>query len=442
MNRETSAINRNIVRLAVPNMISNIVIPLLGMVDVAIAGHTGEDVHIAALSIGTTIFNFIYWNCAFLRMGTSGITAQAYGAGNFRECFNMLVRALWLALVIALLLVVFRKPAGDFALCVMQGSDAVRRVAGEYFFVRIWAVPASISLFAVQGWFIGMQDARTPMLVSVAANVLNIALSILFVFGFGMQLKGLALSSALAQWAGFALSLCIWNSRYGHLRKYVTWRSIRRPGGFRPFFKVNGDIFLRSLSLVLVTVFFTSASARAGDTLLAVNSLLMQLFLLFSYIMDGFAYAAEALAGRYTGARDYGSLRLLVRRLFLWGAALAALFTLAYLFFTEDILRLLTDKDRILQASADFRLWALLFPAAGFAAFLWDGVFVGATASRAMRDSMFAAVACFFLIYCAGAPVWGNSALWLSFTAYLAMRSILQTCLWNFRIMRFIERRS
>jgi MATE family multidrug resistance protein len=435
--------NRKILRLAIPNIVTNITVPLLGMVDTAIAGHLESELYIGAIAIATILFNFMYWNFSFLRMGTAGFTAQAYGAGNHRETASVLFRSLGVALAAGIVMIALQYFLLQVSFFFIKTSPRIQAYVCDYFYIYIWAAPAVLGMYAMSGWFIGMQDAKTPMLVSVATNVLNILLSVLFVWGWGMQLEGIALGSALAQLAGFGLTLFIWYRKYKHLRGYLSLRFLRRLRGFRPFFKVNGDIFLRSLALVGVTIFFTSASARIGDTVLAVNNLLMQLFLLFSYIMDGFAYAAEALTGRYFGGGDERTLRLLIRRLFLWGAGLTALFTVVYSVFTDDILRLLTDKAGILQASEDYRLWVLLFPAAGFAAFLWDGIFVGLTASRWMRNSMFAAAALFFVVYYAGIAVGdytgmavGNDALWLAFIAYLAMRSLLQTGLWLFPGLR------
>ncbi|MDR1918815.1 MAG: MATE family efflux transporter [Tannerellaceae bacterium] len=430
--------NKRILKLAVPNIITNITVPLLGMVDTGIAGHLESELYIGAIAVAAVLFNFIYWNFSFLRMGTSGFTAQAYGAGDRQEVVAVLLRSLCVALLAGLLIISLQHWVLRAAFSFIDASAQTQAYVGAYFHIYVWAAPAVLGMYAMSGWFIGMQDARTPMWVSIATNVLNIVLSFLFVFAFGMQLEGIALGSALAQLSGFALTLFIWSRKYKDLKGYLSLRFIRQLSGFKPFFRVNGDIFLRSLALVLVTTFFTSASARIGDTILAVNSLLMQLFLLFSYIMDGFAYAAEALTGRYFGARDGSSLRRLIRRLFLWGAGLTALFTLVYLLFADDILRLLTDKTTILQTAEDFRLWALLFPVAGFAAFLWDGVFVGLTASRQMRNSMFAAAAFFFVLYYALTPVWGNNALWTAFIAYLVMRSLMQTA-WFMSSKKFAQ---
>ncbi len=423
--------NKKILHLAIPNIITNITVPLLGMVDTAIAGHLESELYIGAIAVAAIIFNFIYWNFSFLRMGTSGFTSQAYGANNQKETVMILLRSLLVAFVIGVLIIILQYPILQLAFFFIKTSAQTQVYVSTYFYIYIWAAPFVLGMYAMTGWFIGMQDAKTPMFVSIATNIINIVLSLLFVFGFKMQLRGVALGSALAQFIAFSLTLLIWNKKYKYLKEYVTLYFVKHLSEFKPFFKVNGDIFLRSLALVLVTTFFTSASANIGDTYLAVNSLLMQLFILFSYMMDGFAYAAEALAGRYYGAKDWQTLQQLIKRLFVWGLGLVALFTCVYALFTDDILRLLTDKIKIIEASKDFQVWALLFPVAGFAAFLWDGIFIGMTASRQMKNSMFVAVLFFFILYYSLVPMFGNNALWIAFISYLAMRGIMQTFLFK-----------
>lgn len=418
--------NKKILRLAIPNIITNITVPLLGMVDTAIAGHLESDLYIGAIAVGSLIFNFIYWNFSFLRMGTSGFTAQAYGAGSGQESVNVLLRSLLVAFSAGVLIIALQYFLLKAAFFFISASAQTQLYAAGYFYVYVWAAPFVLGLLALTGWFIGMQDAKTPMYISILTNVVNIALSLIFVFGFNMQIKGLALGTALAQVTAFFTAVFIWSKKYGYLRKYLSLRFVKNIEEFKPFFKVNGDIFLRSAGLILVTVFFTSASAKMGDTILAVNALLMQLFILFSYMMDGFAYAAEALTGRYFGAKDYKKMQSMIKRLFIWGLAVSAVFTLLYLLFTNTILGILTDKANIIAASKEFQKWALLFPFAGFAAFLWDGIYIGVTASKQMRNSMFTAVILFFIIYYALSPVIGNNALWLAFISYLAMRGIMQ----------------
>ncbi len=390
--------NKEILRLAIPNIITNITVPLLGMVDTAIAGHLNSELYIGAIALAATIFNFIYWNFGFLRMGTSGFTAQAYGATNRKEMMDILIRSLIVAFSIAFLILLFRKLILGLAFHFVEGSNELRLYVSYYFNIYIWAAPAVLGMYAVTGWFIGMQDARTPMFISISANLVNIGVSLCLVMAFNLQIKGVAIGSLTAQWFAFLISLFIWNKKYGFLKPFLhfgSWPSVR---SFQPFFKVNTDIFLRSLALVSVTTFFTYASSRPGELTLAANALLMQFFILFSYMMDGFAYAAEALTGRFTGAKKSGQLRVLVKKLFLSGIVLSLLFTCIYGIFADPILRLLTDKENVIAIAREYKYWVLLFPAAGFAAFLWDGIYIGMTASRQMRNSMFVAVIVFLLL--------------------------------------------
>lgn len=423
-------INKQILRLAIPNIITNITVPLLGMVDTAIAGHMESELYIGAIAVAAVIFNFIYWNFGFLRMGTSGFTAQACGAKDEKETVNTLLRAMFVAFCAGVIIIALQLLLIKLAFLFIKAGPLTREYASVYFHIRVWAAPFVLGMYAMTGWFIGMQDAKTPMFISISANVINIALSFLFVFGFHMQLKGLALSTALAQAAAFFLAVFIWGRKYGYLKKYLSWGFLRNLAAFKPFFRVNRDIFLRSFALIIVTIFFTSASAKMGDGILAANSLLMQLFLLFSYMMDGFAYAAEALAGKYYGARDALNLEKVIKRLFLWGAGLAGAFTFIYGAFAGVILNILTDKINIILLAKDFHLWAALVPLAGFAAFLWDGIYIGVTASRQMRNAMFAAAGIFFILYFSLAPSFGNNGLWLAFISYLAMRGVMQTLLY------------
>lgn len=283
-----------------------------------------------------------------------------------------------------------------------------------------------LGLYGLTGWYIGMQNSRIPMAVAITQNVVNIAASLSFVYWGGMKVEGVALGTLVAQWAGFLMALGLWFRHYGYLRRHSLQGLWQREAMAR-FFGVNRDIFLRTLCLVAVTMFFTSAGAAQGEIILAVNTLLMQLFTLFSYVMDGFAYAGEALSGRYVGAQDRTAFRHTVRRLFVWGAGMAVLFTSAYALGGNAFLGLLTDEQEVIAASQDYFLWALAIPAAGMAAFVWDGVFIGATATRGMLAAMALAALCFFLLYYGLRGIWGNHALWLAFLAYLAMRGAAQT---------------
>ncbi|MBR4739033.1 MAG: MATE family efflux transporter [Bacteroidales bacterium] len=431
--------NKRILGLALPNIITNITVPLLGMVDMAIVGHLSSS-HIGAITIGTSIFNLIYWNFGFLRMGTSGFTAQAFGAWRWDEALKILIRACTIALCIALLLISLQWPISRLALVIFEGSDEVLHLALTYFFVRIWAAPATLGLYAIKGWFIGMQDSKTPMWIAIFLNCVNIVASLLFVLVLHWDIAGVALGTVVANYSGLTLGLFFLRHRLHHdhhltsfdinlstIKEALHWKDMKR------FFQVNGDIFLRTVCLSAVFTFITAASGRIGDEVLAIDALLLQFFTLFSYIMDGFAYAGEALVGRYIGARQSRQLRLSVRLLLLWGLALTVLFTVLYALFSQQFLHIFTSDESLISAAGDYLFWVLAIPVCGFAAFLFDGIFVGATASRTMRNAMFVATAAFFLLYFGlkyakqdlTAHSW-NNILWTAFMVFLILRGLLQ----------------
>ena len=435
--------NKRILGLALPNIVTNITVPLLGMVDMAIVGHLSGD-HIGAIAIGTQIFNLIYWNFGFLRMGTSGFTAQAFGAERWDEAVKILIRACAIALTIALLLIALQWPISLAVPYIFESSNHVLGLALTYFFVRIWAAPATLGLYAIKGWFIGMQDAKTPMWIAIALNCVNIALSLLFVIVLKWDIFGVALGTVLANYSGLLLgiiflrrkfhrnnNLSTLNLKPSTLKDALHWADMRR------FFKVNGDIFLRTLCLSGVFTFITAASSHISDQILAVDALLLQFFTLFSYIMDGFAYAGESLVGRHIGAKQQRHLKLAVRLLIMWGMALTVVFTGLYAAFGNQFLHIFTDQQDVITAAGDYMYWVLVIPICGFAAFLFDGIFIGATATRTMRNAMFVATAAFFLIYY-GLKYYGlnhighltdhgwNNNLWTAFMVFLILRGLLQ----------------
>ena len=306
-----------------------------------------------------------------------------------------------------------------------------------YFNICIYGAPAMLGLYGVTGWFLGMQNSRSPMWVAIVQNVVNILCSLLLVYGFGLKVDGVALGTLIAQYAGFLTALFLLMRHYRRLMRYLPERlfsakalhTLWNRTAMARFFSVNRNIFLRTLCLVTVTLFFTSADAAQGEAILAVNTLLMQLFTLYSYIMDGFAFAGEALSGRYIGARHAEAFFSTVRRLFGWGALISLLFTLTYALGGASFLQLLTSEEEVIAASATYFPWALLIPLCGLAAFIWDGIYIGATATRGMLLSMAIATLTFFLLYAALHTIWGNHALWLAFLAYLLQRGLMQTLL-------------
>lgn len=425
--------NRKILQLAIPSIVSNITVPLLGLVDVAIVGHLGSASYIGAIAVGGMLFNMIYWIFGFLRMGTSGMTAQAYGKRDLTEVVRTLLRAVGVGLLISLGLWILQSPILRGTFVLIDATEEVKRWASLYFNICIWGAPAILGLYGFAGWFIGMQNSRFPMFIAITQNIVNIAASLCFVFVLGMKVEGVALGTLIAQYAGLFMAFALWLKYYGRLKAYIDWNGLWGGEEMRRFFSVNSDIFFRTLCLVAVTTFFTSTGARQGDVILAVNTLLMQLFTLFSYIMDGFAYAGEALAGRFIGAKNDVGLRRCIRLLFLWGIGLSLSFTIHYAFLGRDFLGLLTNDTSVIEASGDYFYWVLAIPLCGFSAFLWDGIFIGATATRQMLYSMLVASATFFIIYYLFYRSMGNHALWMAFLGYLSLRGGMQWILWRYR---------
>ena len=427
--------DKKIFRLALPNIISNITIPLLGMIDIAIAGHLGSAIYIGAIALASNIFNMVYWNFGFLRMSSSGFTAQAYGARNFGEAMNVLIRSLIVAIGFGILILILQVPIEKLAIgFIKSGPETIQNVE-FYFRICIWSAPAVLGVYAFKGWFIGMQNARTPMIISIINNVLNIVLSLIFVFGFDMKIKGIALGTMLSQIITFAISIALWFRFYSKMLKYINLKSVLETTALKSFFKVNGDVFIRTFMLTLVTTFFTFVSSGMGDTILAVNALLMQFFMLFSYFMDGFAYAGEALTGRFIGSKNHLLLRYMIKRLFFWGFIVSAVSALLYVLFPNQILEVLTNNQEVIDATKSFTFWTILIPITGFAAFLWDGIFIGATASKEMRNAMVLSAITFFVCYYSTKTYLGNNALWFSFIIYLAVRGIIQT-LWSKKALK------
>lgn len=422
-----SILNRRIIRLAIPNIISNITVPLLGIVDMALMGHLGDEKYIGAIALGGVIFNIIYWSFGFLRMGTSGFTAQAYGENNNSKAISTLARAMIVALIAAFFILLLQGPIEWISFRLIGGSDAVESLATEYFRIRVWAAPATISVFALSGWFLGMQNARYPMYISILINAINIACSFIFIFVFNMKSDGVALGTVVAQYTGLLLALFLLVKKYKSLFHLLNRKMLVDLKEMLQFFKVNSDIFLRTLCVISVFTFFTSRSASTDDTILAVNSLLLQFLMFYSYFIDGFAYAGEALTGKYVGARNLEKLKQVVALLFIWGGALTVLFSAAYYFGNNTILNLLTNQQPIIDAAKPFLPWVVAIPLMSTASYIWDGIFIGATASRGMLYSMLGATITFFLTYYVLKDYMGNHALWFSIIVFMAGRGLFQT---------------
>ena len=492
------SLGKDILSLAVPSILANITVPLVGMADIAVAGHLGTAASgtasgsaaalIGGITIGTMLFDLLYWNFAFLRSGTGGLTAQAYGRmlipGADRASYAvleiraLLLRALRIAFISGMALIALQWAFLWLAFIFVDCSPAVRDLATQYFKIRIWAAPATLSLFAFKGWFIGLQDTVRPMIAELLVNGLNIALS--FALGFGLlglpQLgfAGVALGTVIAQWCGFTYAALAARRRVTSLmdlasqpdkgKPFTSWSSqstksaifvqpdspapfdsadqaqnVHQPATTPSFFHLNRDLVLRSVGMISIYIGFTVISARYGDTLLAVSAILMKLLLVFSYFTDGFAYAGEALTGRFIGAQDYDGVHATIRGTFLWGAGVTALFMLVYGFGGTPLLHLMTSDAGVIDAGRQFLPWLLLMPLIGVPAFLWDGILIGATATSDLRNSVLWSAVGFFGFWFAGlallplltgTPLTNNSAIHLLLAAYfvhLAIRSLYLT---------------
>lgn len=423
--------NKKILRLAVPSIAANITTPLLGLVDTSIVGHMGSELFIAAIAIGGVMFNMLYWFFSFLRAGTSGLSAQAYGAADQEGVTLVLRRSLLVAALAGGAMILLQRPIFAIMSRFLDAGEATP-LAATYFFILIYGAPAVLGNYTMSGWFLGMQNSKMLLWVSLIINLVNIASSIVLVYLFHLGIAGVAFGSLIAQWVGFGVGF-LFMRHYPQAK--VKLADILRLNELKRFFSVNIDVMLRTVCLMAVTLWFTRAGGGQGAVILAVNTLLMQLFLLFSYMMDGFAFAGEALIGKYVGAKRWSDMHLCVKQLFLWGAGWAALFTLLYLLCGDWFLTILSDNQEVIATSREFSVWAVTIPFAGFAAFAWDGIYIGATLTRELLWSMLGAMVAFFLTYFLLFPLWGNHALWLAFILYLATRGVLQTIL--FRRHRF-----
>lgn len=422
-------IQNPILQLALPSVVTNITVPLLGLVDTTIVGHMGRAEYIGAVAIGTTIFNMVYWLFAFLRMGTTGIVSQAYGAGDEQAVREGLLCSLLLSLVISVSLLLLQIPLLRFALWLMQPATEVAHYASHYFSVCIWGAPAMLASYALTGWFIGMQDTKTPMFMAILQNLLNIFSTLLFVFVFDLGVRGVALGTVVGLYGGCIYALQ--NEKLRMKNQHLIPRSLTSSPPH--FFTSSLSLFLRTLCLVAVTVYFTTAGSHMGTLTLDANALLMQFFIVYSYFTDGLANAAEALSGECVGRQDRAGLLLTVRSLFLWGLGLALVFMFVYATCGSWFLSLLTNQQEVADFARIYLPWVVAIPIVALAAFIWDGIYIGMTLTSRMFLSMLVSAIVFFVLWFALGSSYGNHALWLSFLAYLGMRGLMQTLLFRYR---------
>ena len=419
--------NKRILQLAIPFIIGNITVPLLGTVDTALMGHFGKTSDLGAIGLASSIFNFLYWNFAFIKMSTVGLTAQEFGRKDQHKISNLLAQSMFLSFVGAFILILFKNPLLKLCLLVMEGDITVESLVADYYKIRIYAAPATIGIYTLTGWFIGMQNAKAPMFLSILVNILNLGFNFLFVVKFNMKSEGVAWGTLLAQYGGFIAGILILFSKYRKylrlisLRKVIDWDSLSR------FLNVNKDIFIRTFFVIFVLTFYNFISTKEGGVILGVNVIFLQLVFAFSFFLDGFANAAEALVGRFVGEKDVLKLKLVIKYLFYWGIIIALIFTLAYLLGNKWILRVYTSKSEILEAADSFIIWIILLPAFSFVAFIWDGIYLGATSVKVYRNSTLVAALLFFTVYYCLYNGIGNHSLLLAQLIFFGARGIIQT---------------
>lgn len=420
--------DKNILKLAIPSIISNITVPLIGLVDLTIIGHIGSASYIGAISVGAMIFNVIYWMFGFLRMGNSGMASQALGRRDNKTLRQLLLRSMIIAVSFGFAFILLQHQLLKLALWAINPSEDVISLTSIYFKVCVWGAPAVLSLYGLNGWFIGMQNTKIPMFIAIMQNVINVIFSLLFVFVFKMKIEGVAYGTLIAQWSGWFIAMLFVIGRIKNIKGIGKTHTILKWGDI---FSVNRDIFIRTLFLVSVNLSFMSVGARQGDIILSVNTLLMTFFTIFSYVMDGFAFAAEALCGKAYGEEDSAKFSFTIKRLMRWGVYMAIVFTLLYLIGGHDLLRIITNNNDVIIAALPYMVWAMLIPISGFMAFVFDGIFIGSTATKYMLISSFIATICFYAAYFFLEHKFGNHALWMAFILFLLMRGIIQQALLN-----------
>ena len=432
------SLNSQILRLAIPSILANITIPLVGLVDTAIVGHIASATAIGGIAIGTMLFDLLYWNFGFLRVGTSGMTAQAFGRGDRVECVRLFSQSMGIALIGAALIWLIQWLFVRIVLMLVPCSLEVASFASEYFFIRVWAAPATLALMAFKGWFIGMQDTVSPMITDVVVNVVNMVVSYVLAVHTPMGALGVALGTVIAQFTGLTVAVILLLIKYRQLWEGLSpLRLALDRQGMKRLLSLNGNLFVRSLCFMVVYVGFTSLASKYGDVELAVSTIMMKLFMLFSYFVDGFAYAGEALVGKEIGEKKSGiqygesDIARVVRLLFAWSLGVGVLFTVIFALWSGDFYCAMTSDATVLVRLADYTVWLIAMPIVSTLAFMWDGVYAGATAGKQIRNAMIYAALAFVMGYWATCQYLDVISIYIAYFAHLAARVLYLTFAWK-----------
>ena len=425
MKLKAGPINRSVLVLALPSILANITVPLVGMADVAISGRLGDAASIGAVAVASMLFDLLYWNMGFLRIGTGSVAAQAYGRGDWPAVVRVFVQGMAVAVSFAALFILLQYPFLEVAFSFVNCSPEVEQLARAYFYIRIWAAPATLSLNVFKGWFIGMQNTIPAMFIDVTVNLVNVGASAYLALFTPLGFVGIAWGTLIAQYCGVIVGVSAILLRYAHHFKGMSRKISDYTHGLKHFFMMNGNLFIRSLCLLAVYTTFTTLAADYGDVQLAVSTIMMKLMLLYSYFVDGFAYAGEALSGRYVGAGQRNMLKSTVKTIFVWCLAIGAVSTVAYGLWGDWMFGVLTDVPEVIAASGEYMFWLLIMPIMSCIAFTWDGVYIGVGASVAIRRCMLLSVAGYFAgIFISRIWLDGVQTLWVGFAMHLVVRTL------------------
>jgi MATE family multidrug resistance protein len=422
-------------RLAAPMILSNISVPLLGMVDTGVTGHLEDASYLGAVAIGSTIFSFLFMGVNFLRMGTTGITAQNFGADDFEGVRIALGQAIIVALCIAAVTLVLQQPVSRFSIVLLGPEPTIAINAKLYFSIRIWSAPAMLTNLVLIGWFIGLQNVKAPLFIVLATNLTNIVFDLVFVLGFGMTVDGVAAASVIAEYTGVIIGVLLVARELKKHRAPWPWQQLTRIREYAVFFSINANLFLRTMALMFTFAFVTAQGARLGGVYLAANAVLMNLQNLLAFALDGFAHAAEALVGKAVGQKSRAALEASVTIALRWSLYVAVGFALVFVLTGVGLINLLTDIQEVRETAIRYLPWLIVSPLVSVWSFLYDGVFVGATRAKDMRNIMMGSA---FLVC---VPSWylfqplGNHGLWLAFTLFMASRGIGMHVAYKYRVL-------
>ncbi|MCF6217898.1 MAG: MATE family efflux transporter [Gammaproteobacteria bacterium] len=423
--------HRPILRLALPLMLSNLSIPLLGLVDTAVVGHLEHAYYLGAVALGALIFSFLFWGFGFLRMGTTGLIAQAFGEENNHEIHATLVRASLLALLFSLLILLLQYPIGQLAFYLLDGSHPVEHYAQQYFTLRIWSAPATLLNYVLIGWMLGMQNVRGPLVMLLVTNLTNIVLDLWFVVGLGMTVDGVAIASVIAEYIGCAVGIVLTFQLLKQHPAQWQWEQILKRHKLRQLVTLNSNIMLRTLCLIFTLAFFTAQGAKMGDLILAANAILINFQTLMAYALDGFAHAAEALVGRAIGKCDRRALKRAIYTAAFWSLGFALLFVAFYALAGQWMIDQLSDIEAVRSVANEYLIWSIFMPLVAVWGYLFDGIFIGATRAREMRNTMLASTLLVFFPAWWLLQPWGNHGLWAALMLFMVARGAAMA--WSFR---------